>query len=142
MHYPLLLPHYKIIRRPLLEGRVIPFLGAGVNLSIREEEEPYDPARHLPSGGELADYLAQNYGFPGDAKERDLLRVSQYVAIASGPNELRRELRELLLRTEFPVTPVHEFLARLPGIMRDRKTLRAGPDKPHAYPQGQRPLTC
>jgi hypothetical protein len=50
-----------------MRGRVVPFLGAGVNLSNREDRSPTSwklPADSLPSGPELARYLAEQFHYP------------------------------------------------------------------------------
>ena len=48
-----LLPtHFQIIARALSEGRVVPLLGAGVNLAGRPSDAAWQPEqyRYLPSG--------------------------------------------------------------------------------------------
>ena len=51
----------------LLRGRVVPFLGAGVNLCSRPASERFtwsQPCEWLPSGAELAEYLAARFRYP------------------------------------------------------------------------------
>ena len=97
--------HYARIVKKLSEGRIIPFLGAGASLCDRGDEawEPGSP--FLPSGSELASYLADEgmYPNPGD---RDLLRISQYVDRAGGEDELYRYLHEVF-NPEYPPTSLH-----------------------------------
>src|SRR5512144_1489952 len=51
--------HYRMIAKLLVGGAVVPFLGAGVNLCGRPESVEWKVGRFLPSGGELAAYLAR-----------------------------------------------------------------------------------
>src|SRR5262245_38966358 len=94
--------HYQDIRRPLLQGRVIPFLGAGVNLCGRPTEpDPADPegrktrlvpfaGKYLPSGHELTQHLVALSRYP-DEEPIDLMRVSQYASVMIGPSYLKDE---------------------------------------------------
>jgi hypothetical protein len=54
--------HYKVVIQRIIDGRVIPFLGAGANLCDRPTDSDFVPGQHLPSSGELASYLAEKYG--------------------------------------------------------------------------------
>lgn len=63
--------HYTTVSRAIADGRVVPFLGAGVNLCGRPSGLPWrrDQNRYLPSGGELARYLAEYFMYlPSEAK--------------------------------------------------------------------------
>jgi hypothetical protein len=103
--------HYAWIVKKFSGGRMIPFLGAGASLCDRGDE-PWSPGRpFLPSGGELAGYLADEgmYPNPGD---RDLMRISQYVDKAGGEDELYRYLHEVF-GPEYPPTSLHRLLARV-----------------------------
>ncbi len=78
-----LLEHYETVVRGLTLGRVTPVLGAGANLTGRPAGTSWVPrGKYLPSGGELAEYLATFFGYDGEPT--DLLRVSQYVAVTKG----------------------------------------------------------
>ena len=66
--------HYWLVANRLLEGRVIPFLGAGANLCGRRHDATWSVGSHLPSGAELATYLADKSRYPDDPAG-DLLRV-------------------------------------------------------------------
>jgi SIR2-like domain len=103
--------HYAWIVKKLSAGRIIPFLGAGANLCDRGDESWAPGCPFLPSGSELAGYLAEEglYPKPGDP---DLLRVSQYVDKAGGEDELYRYLREVF-GAEYPPTSLHRLLARV-----------------------------
>ena len=74
--------------------------------------------RFLPSGAELSQHLAGSYGYP-EQDTWDLLRVSQYIAVESGPAALYEDLRQVF-DADFPPTPVHDFFARLPALLRER----------------------
>ena len=140
---------YRAVLRELTEGDVVPLLGAGVNLWKRGPEESWERrSDFLPSGQELAEYLAATFFYPRDESggneagradgtthgadgaqdphtppPLDLLRVSQYVATTERYGPLYRELRKIFEATH-PWTPVHSFFARFPGRMRARGTPR------------------
>jgi hypothetical protein len=118
--------HLSLITNAIVDGRVVPFLGAGVNLCGRPPRLPWsaDTPGYLPSGGELATYLASRFGYPAD-EPRDLARVSQYVSVMSGSGPLYDELHELL-DGDYPTTALHELLAGIPRRLRD-----AGHSIPH-----------
>jgi hypothetical protein len=120
--------HYKIIADRILAGAVVLFLGAGVNLCGRQASEPFEPGRDLPSGSELAAYLASKVGgFPGK-DPTDLLRVSQYVAIILGLQPLYQLLHGVF-DADYTPTPVHILLASLPSLIRARPS-----DEPRFFP--------
>jgi hypothetical protein len=126
--------HYATVARYLAQGRVIPFLGAGVNLCGRPEGVSWQGC-YLPSGRELSSYLAENLGYPlskrtlkcpvcsseislSETKEQeDLVRVSQYLAVRDGSAPLYLELHSLL-DNDYPITALHQFLATLPAALR------------------------
>lgn len=114
----------------LLRGRVVPFLGAGINLCDRVEAEgsshwrPADEGIGLPSGRELAEYLTERYHYPakricgncgieGVQPDLDLARVSQYGVIKRGEGPLYDDLRSVFSVGRKP-TSAHRFLAGLP----------------------------
>ena len=115
----------------LLEGRVVPFLGAGVNLCERPKNFVWEGSeqRYLPSGSELARELARKFDYEEVTKackapvelclrpypELDLARISQYGDLTQGTGDLYEKLRSLFTR-QFPPTKVHEFLAALPSV--------------------------
>jgi hypothetical protein len=109
-----------LIRDRLLRGRVIPFLGAGVNLCGRTLEGEWHPdTGHAPSGLELAKHLAEKHRYPGDKSLVDLLRVSQYVEVKGTEGTLYEALHDVFDR-DFPMTPVHRFLASFPALRRSK----------------------
>ncbi len=129
--------HYLRILRSLLEGRVVPFLGAGVNLCGRPHDST-DASKlagwegaYLPSGWELTELLVRKYGYPSD-EPLDLLRVSQFVAVTCGTGPLYHELRQVLVKRDYPLTVVHRFLAEIPAAMRASGSAPSYPES--AYP--------
>jgi hypothetical protein len=109
--------HYQDVADAILEGDVVPFLGAGASLCGRSNvPQPFQPGPYLPSGDELADYLATKRRYPpGDAL--DLIRVSQYVDVIRGRGKLYQDLRDVFT-TEYEPNAVHRLLARLPRQLR------------------------
>jgi SIR2-like domain len=108
--------HCRIVCRRLREGKVIPFLGAGTNLCGRPNGADWRNGKYLPSGPELAAYLADSYAYPA-TEVRDLLRVSQYVQAVTGGTALYDELHDLFARDYRP-NPLHQLLASLPDDVR------------------------
>lgn len=111
--------HYDDVISAFEEGEVIPFFGAGVNLFGRDETEDFTPGSYLPSGRELAVYLADKFVYNNEADRKNLLRVSQYAATVRGAGPLYRRLGEIF-DAEYPITELHRFFARLPSYLRRR----------------------
>jgi SIR2-like domain len=112
-------PHYQDVADAILEGDVVPFLGAGVNLCQRNPvPTPFAPGPYLPSGTELAEYLATKRRFPPEETTRDLLRVAQYVGVRRGWGKLYQDLRGVFT-TEYTPNSAHKLLARLPRELRN-----------------------
>jgi len=128
--------HARLVISKLLEGRVVPFLGPGVNLCDRPKNFEWQGSeeKYLPSGWELARELARNFDYQEAARvckapadqclrpqpELDLARISQYGDLTQGTGELYEKLRSVFTR-HFPPTKVHEFLAGLPSAKPDPK---------------------
>lgn len=108
--------HCRIVSRRLREGRVVPFLGAGANLCGRPNGADWRSGQYLPSGGELAAYLAESYAYP-TREVADLLRVSQYIQAVTGGTVLYEELHDLFSRRYEP-NELHVLLAAVPGAVR------------------------
>ncbi len=115
-------PVYDLIVRRLLRGKVVPVLGAGVNLSERPPHASWERGRYLPSGQELADELAQHLG-EAMIDGYDLARVSQYVAALEGEGPLYEELH-YVFDADYPPTHFHGFLARLARRTREAEGAR------------------
>jgi len=98
--------HQEMVIRAILDGEVIPFLGAGSSLCDRPSGAAWEPkqSQYLPSGAELAEYLAREFEYPAKytklrcpacsedvnirEKPNDLLRVAQYVMLVLGSGPL------------------------------------------------------
>ncbi|HSE82426.1 MAG TPA: SIR2 family protein [Gaiellaceae bacterium] len=111
--------HYSVVIKGMFEGRVVPLLGAGVNLCGRPEGMvwKYGDPNHMPSGDELAEFLADYFEFPSKGRP-DLARVSQYAAVIQGSGPLYEELHQLF-DADYPPTSLHTFLAGLPAVQRE-----------------------
>ncbi len=110
--------HYQLILQAITNGRLIPLLGAGVNLCGRPIGKIWQRGNSLPSGGELSAYLAEKFAYP-DTDKWDLVRVSQYIAVVTGSGPLYEELHKLF-NINYEPTPLHQFLATLPGALRTK----------------------
>lgn len=104
----------RLIARLVRGGKVIPFLGAGVNAMGRTPGVRRTSAM-LPSGAELAAELADYFEYP--EASRDLMKVSQYVDMAVGSAELYDHLHEVF-EADYVPTQLHRMLAGLPGRLR------------------------
>jgi SIR2-like domain len=110
--------HYQAAVRAMLAGRLTPFLGAGANLCGRLPLDEWEPhLEHLPSGGELARYLATEFDYPYPGEHEDLVRISQFISIMDGPGPLMDTLHDLF-DADYPPTQLHSFLAGIPALMR------------------------
>jgi hypothetical protein len=111
-------PPYGIICNRLKAGMVIPFLGAGASFVERPPGGKWEAAESLflPSGLELAHFLAGEAGFPStDPADRgDLAKVSSYYVDVAGRSLLRHQLREVLNHA-YQGSAIHEFLAAVPA---------------------------
>lgn len=110
--------HFRSVLAALTEGRLTPFLGAGVNLVGRPDGELFAPGRSLPSGKELAGYLAEVTGYQHEGSP-DLARVAQWIDVMEGWGPLYERLHEIF-DGDFPITELHDLLARMPGVLRER----------------------
>ncbi|HEU5310878.1 MAG TPA: SIR2 family protein [Candidatus Eisenbacteria bacterium] len=114
--------HFRAVIGAIMEGRLTPFLGAGVNLVGRPEQEHFRPGGGwLPSGSELASYLAGTAGFE-QRDALDLARVSQWIEVMDGSGPLYQKLHAIF-DGNFPITELHQLLAELPGMLRERGLL-------------------
>src|SRR5262249_40898925 len=119
----------EILRRLRL-GFLMPFFGAGVNLTNRPTEITYTrEGSFLPSASELSEDLAKAFrlnlenpcelpaGLTADfkckRKEESLSRVSWLVAQTKSEIELYDHLHGVFSR-KYPPTEVHKFFARFP----------------------------
>jgi hypothetical protein len=107
--------HLRRVARAILKGSVVPVLGAGANLCDRGSGEGWTLGSNLPSGAELAEWLARELECRVE-NPSDLLAVSQYADLTSGAGELYGHLHQLLDR-DYPIPSLHRFLASLPARM-------------------------
>lgn len=107
--------HYKTVVKAFGDGRVVPFLGKGANLCGRPAGAHWQAQHDLPSDTELAEYLADNFGYPAPDR-KDLLRVAQYVAVMNGVGPLYENLRTLF-DTDYTPTALHQLLAMIPSVL-------------------------
>jgi hypothetical protein len=110
-------PPYGEISDVLKKGQVIPFLGAGVNFGIRQPADAIwtgDPCSFLPSGGELAHFLASKTGFPSQDEHdlMDLAKVSSYFVETSARRRLRERLHDVFDHDYSPCD-IHSYLAEV-----------------------------
>lgn len=108
----------------MAEGRVIPLLGAGVNLCGRSSDAAWMPGGYLPTVGELARHLAERFDYPRD-EALDLVRVSEYASVMSGSGPLYEELHRVF-DADYPISPLHQFLAELPRRLEQPNQPRRG----------------
>jgi hypothetical protein len=109
--------HYMDVADYFADGSLVTVLGPGAN-AIREGALPEDASVCPPDAQELARRLAERFHLPSE--QADLARVSQHVVLTSGPADLHRALRDLLIRSAYEPGPVHRFLARVPARLRER----------------------
>lgn len=108
--------HCQVVSKRLAAGKVIPFLGAGANLCERPGDVDWLEEGFLPSGAELAGYLAEAYAYP-EHDAGDLARVSQYVELSAGDAALFEELRTIFAGDREP-NKLHRLLAEIPATLR------------------------
>jgi len=126
--------HCRLVADALLRGRVVPFLGAGVNLCDRPDGAPpwRQPPENaeLPSGRELAVYLTEKFDYPATQicpkchhtdyqPDLDLARVSQYAVTLVKDGPLYDALAPVFHRS-FQPTCVHRFLSALSAPQAER----------------------
>jgi class 3 adenylate cyclase len=119
--------HYETVLRGLQEGRVVIFVGDGINLAGRATTAPWRPglSSDIPSSPELASALADVFGVAA-AGPAELTRVAQYVSTLVGSGPLFDTLHNML-DADYRPTPVHNFLASVPGLLRRRGHLTKAP---------------
>lgn len=106
--------HCRMMINWMARGYLIPFLGAGVNLSNRPPGAAFLPNCYLPNGEELSESIADAFPTYPWSDKKDLMRVSWYASEEFGYGALYRHLHEIF-SGDYPLTDVHEFFARLPG---------------------------
>lgn len=114
----------RLVALSINKGRLGFFLGAGANRCDRPPDENFKLGKYLPDGRELANHLAEEFSYPR-YEPRDLLRVSQYITLKLGSDDLYEGLHAIFAST-YEANSVHRFLARLPAKLKQRGV-------PHPY---------
>jgi hypothetical protein len=120
---------YSLVAQKFLRGRVVPFLGAGVNRVGRTERWDARPGV-LPDGHELAEHLATAYRYlesltttagagNGATDLLDLARVSQFVALTTDEQQLYDDLHDIFA-SQYEPNALHLFFAQFPQLFRER----------------------
>jgi DNA-binding SARP family transcriptional activator len=91
--------HYDEVVKALLAGRLVTVVGTGANLN-----------GGIPGLNEIAAYLGDCFDYP--PSNRELARVSEYVALMKGVGPLYDELHDLLDR-DYEPGPVYSSLAEI-----------------------------
>ena len=96
--------HYLDVIKAMHRGTVVPLLGP----SVRGES---------PDARDMAARLAEEFDLPEASS--DLAEIAQLVAVTEGEPELYAAI-EGIVATGAQPTPVHEFLAEFPRLLRER----------------------
>lgn len=112
-------PPYGEIADILKRGEIIPFLGAGVNFGVRQPPGATwtgNPCNFLPTGSELARFLASKTSFPSKDEHdlMDLAKVSSYFVETVARRRLRQRLHEVFDQ-DFSPGDIHSYLAEISG---------------------------
>lgn len=112
-----LLTHLANAMAMLKRGKVVPFLGAGVNVWDRGDGawEPW-ARQNFPSGGELASYLAEEFR-PATDGPVNLERIALDISIDPGEASLYGVLHDVF-DVDAPPTDLHHLIAALPDELR------------------------
>ena len=115
--------HSTIIAKHLVDGNVVPFLGAGANLCGRPQDAVWHQGQYLPSGGELASFLAETFAYPPrevrlncPSCHADVQGTEKSPDLARDSRDLYRELHRVF-DADYAATSVHRFLATLPAVL-------------------------
>lgn len=111
--------HLASVTAMLKRGKVVPFLGAGVNVWNRGDGE-WDPysGQHLPSGAELASFLASEFR-PASREPVNLEQIALDICIDPGEASLYGVLRDLF-DADYPPNALHHLLAQTPQTLREK----------------------
>jgi len=112
--------HFAVVCRGLLRGKLTFVLGAGASLFGRSTAEggEWDGA---PSAQELAARLAKEFRLPAElAASPELATVAQWIAVMRGGSMPLYDELHGVFDKDFPITPLHQFLAEVPALVRAR----------------------
>jgi hypothetical protein len=108
-------PPYRFIARKLLEGEVVPFLGAGASVFHRPQH-PDNSIMYPPTGSALAQLLADEAGFPEDPDLRpDLPLVASYFEHVNVDRSGLCDVLNSVFKPEFAPNDLHRLLAQVAG---------------------------
>lgn len=110
--------HYTAVIKAFLNGRLVPFLGVGVNLIGRPQDAKWSQGQYAPTSQELAAYLAESYHYPDDDAD-NVVGVSQYIAVMNPQETLKGELHTVF-DADYPATRLHRFLATAGQTLREK----------------------
>jgi class 3 adenylate cyclase len=112
--------HFEVVAQGISAGRIVLFLGEHINTCGRALGASWHPGSFdvLPTRSELAAYLAKTFGYPAE-DSADLVRVAQYVSVMAGPGLLHEALHSVL-DVDYRPNILHEFVASLPSMLRER----------------------
>lgn len=110
--------HYTAVIKAMLNGRLVPFLGVGVNMIGRPQEAKWAQGQYAPTSQELAAYLAESYHYPDEDSE-NVVGVSQYISVMNPQETLKSELHSLF-DADYPATRLHRFFATVAQTLRDK----------------------
>lgn len=114
----LLETHYTAVIKALINGRLVPFLGGGVNLIGRPQGAVWPQEQYAPTSQELAGYLADTYSYTQE-DSKNIVAVSQYIAVMNPSDTLKSELHSVF-DTNYPSSHVHRLLATMPQTLREK----------------------
>jgi hypothetical protein len=114
--------HFSLVSDAILRGRLVPFLGAGVNLCDRPHDLAWnaESTLHLPNGNELANELAKQVAvtcpnpctYERCPMPRDLAHTSQQLVTFLDEGPLYELLHNIFSVNVLP-TSAHRFIASL-----------------------------
>jgi SIR2-like domain/TIR domain len=108
--------HFEEVKKAIVDGSVVIFLGPGANSSDRVERRDDLAEGEFLDDTELAAHLKRRFGIALELSQ--LPTISQYVAVAEGPGYLYRHLRTTFASSADP-SSVHQFLAHLPKTLHE-----------------------
>jgi len=118
--------HFDAVLRLLANGRIVPFLGPGVNF-IDPSSGSRDPSgKGLPSQHELARLLAEQSRYPDTesmyrgTEEYDLPYVAEIYASAVFDRQTLNDLLHQIFASDLPPNELHRLFARLPRLFQHR----------------------
>ena len=112
--------HYGLVADLIREGDVVPFLGAGANLCDRPDGATWELGRYLPERS-----ASSRRRLPSAAvtRSRDETRSAPRLAVrrrCARRGAVSTEYLRSFFDADYPPSSLHDFLARLPPLLRER----------------------